>query len=58
MIAVLMTCFNRKEKTLCCIESLFAQENMPTFDLYVCDDASTDGTSEAILEMIRLLYFY
>lgn len=49
-IAVLLTCFNRKEKTLRCIESLKCQEGMPKFDLYICDDASTDGTKEAVLE--------
>lgn len=51
-IAVLFTCYNRKEKTLRCVRSLLEQDNKPSFDLYVCDDASTDGTIEAILELI------
>ena len=46
-IAVIFTCFNRKEKTVRCLRSLQKQNNM-LFDLYVCDDASTDGTVEAI----------
>lgn len=50
-IAVLCTCFNRKEKTIRCIESLMKQEDMPLFDFYVCDDGSTDGTSDAIREI-------
>jgi GT2 family glycosyltransferase len=44
-IAVLLTCFNRKKKTLKCLSSLFAISN---FDVYLVDDASTDGTSEEI----------
>lgn len=48
-IAVIFTCHNRKEKTLRCIKSLLQQENMPKFMLYVCDDGSTDGTDQAIM---------
>ncbi len=51
-IAVIMTCFNRKEKTALCLESLLKQYNMPSFDLYVCDDGSTDGTSDMIKKII------
>lgn len=50
-VAVLFTCFNRKEKTVRCVKSLLNQNSIPTFDLYVCDDGSTDGTAEAILEV-------
>jgi GT2 family glycosyltransferase len=49
-IAVLITCFNRKQKTLNCLSSFYAStfpENF-VFDLYLVDDGSTDGTSEAI----------
>lgn len=45
-IAVLLTCFNRKEKTLSCLSSLFAA--LPDCDVYLVDDGSTDGTSELI----------
>ena len=51
-IAVLLTCFNRKDKTLACLHS-FYHANMPQgyeFDIYLVDDGSTDGTSEAVKE--------
>ena len=48
--ALLLTCFNRKDKTLSCIKSIFSQ--LPVKDLeieiYLVDDGSTDGTSDAI----------
>ncbi|MGD2179826.1 glycosyltransferase family 2 protein [Lusitaniella coriacea] len=49
-IAVLLTCFNRKDKTLACLEQLFQQElpSQTAFVVYLVDDGSTDGTSEAI----------
>lgn len=45
-IATILTCFNRKEKTINCLESLFAVQ--PDCDVYLVDDGSTDGTSELI----------
>lgn len=51
-IAVLITCYNRKEKTLSCLQALFAQKDLDKeyiFEVYLVDDGSTDGTSEAIL---------
>ena len=56
-IAVLMTCHNRKQTTLRCLQSLVAavQESKSKveveqwkFDLFIVDDGSTDGTSAAI----------
>ncbi len=51
-VAVIITSFNRKEKTLTCLSSLYASKNASTFhfemDVYLTDDGSTDGTSEAI----------
>lgn len=47
-LAIIFTCHNRKEKTCACVKSLRAQTDMPEFDLYVCDDGSTDGTAESI----------
>lgn len=52
-LAVLITCFNRKEKTIRCVKSLINQKNIPIFDLYVCDDGSTDGTADAIKEIYK-----
>lgn len=47
-VAVILTVFNRKEKTLKCLRSLKKQNDMPNFDIYLCDDKSTDGTSDAV----------
>lgn len=45
-IAALLTCHNRKEKTLSCLKSLF--EFLPAVDVYLTDDGCTDGTAEAV----------
>lgn len=49
-IAVLLTCFNRRESTLACLARLFTQ-TLPTGHSLVVtlvDDGSKDGTSEAV----------
>lgn len=50
-IAVLLTCFNRKEKTLACLDAFFSAslevKNL-IFDIYLVDDGSTDGTGKAV----------
>ena len=49
-IAVLMTVHNRREKTLLCLERLFANR-MPegySMAVYLTDDGCTDGTAEAV----------
>jgi GT2 family glycosyltransferase len=49
-IAVLITCHNRKEKTLACLDALF-QNTLPdecTLDVFLVDDGSSDGTEEAV----------
>ena len=50
-IAVLLTCHNRREKTLSCLKNLLEQ-NLEDIDLsvYLVDDGSSDGTSDAIKE--------
>lgn len=45
-IAVLLTCFNRKDKTLSCLQSLYSQSSQ--LDIYLVDDGSTDGTYAAV----------
>ena len=55
-IAVLITCHNRRQKTLSAIKSLFeAQRAGANRDLelkvYLTDDGSTDGTEEAVKEL-------
>ena len=49
-IAALLTCHNRKEKTLSCLNKLINQDGINNVDLqiYLVDDGSTDGTSESI----------
>lgn len=66
-IAVLLTCHNRKEKTMACISSLAyakqmmqqeTQEQDYELEFIVTDDRSTDGTPEALQTLpyrIRLL---
>lgn len=50
-IAVLMTCHNRRQKTLKCLRHLFGQENLDvnfSLQIYLVDDGSTDGTGLAV----------
>lgn len=51
-IAVLLTCFNRKEKTLKGLASLFEQKLIKGLfiEVFLVDDGSTDGTAEAVFE--------
>jgi GT2 family glycosyltransferase len=49
-IAVLLTCHNRKQKTLRCLKTLF-EAKVPSnysIDIYLVDDGSSDGTDEAV----------
>lgn len=50
-LAILVTSHNRKDKTLTCLKTIFEQEDMADIQLsiYLVDDNSSDGTSEAIL---------
>ena len=53
-IAVLITCYNRKDKTLVCLDSM-QSTLQPYLDririqLFLTDDGCTDGTAAAILE--------
>ena len=51
-IATLMTCYNRKEKTLSCLEALF-KNSLPdgyVLDVFLVDDGCTDGTAVAVSE--------
>lgn len=49
-IAILITVFNRKEKTLACLRSVYAQGHITDYDvnIFVVDGGSKDGTPEAI----------
>lgn len=49
-VAVLITCFNRRETTLRCLKALFQQE-LPagaTLRVVLTDDGSSDGTGDAV----------
>jgi GT2 family glycosyltransferase len=50
-LGVIMTCFNRREMTLRCLEHLYDQdalgENL-ALEVHMTDDGSKDGTSEAV----------
>lgn len=54
VLAVIFTCYNRKDKTLDCVNRLLPQlEKLHTeYRFYICDDKSTDGTYQ---ELKRLL---
>lgn len=49
-IAILITVYNRKEKTLNCIRSIYEQNGLEDYcvDIFIVDGGSTDGTPDAI----------
>lgn len=49
-ILVLLTCYNRKEKTLKCLETL-RKDNQIDFEFIVVDDNSNDGTFEELKKL-------
>lgn len=61
VIAALLTCHNRKEKTLLCLQSLFSSlyyynsnyNALISLKVFLVDDGSTDGTSEEIQETFK-----
>lgn len=51
-IAILITCHNRKEKTLACLDALF-KNTLPAgylLEVFLVDDGSSDGTEQAVRE--------
>jgi GT2 family glycosyltransferase len=49
-IAILLTCHNRKDKTISCLDALF-KATLPkgfALEVFLVDDGSTDGTSQVI----------
>lgn len=52
-LAVIITVYNRKDKTILCLENLFAQElpNNVSLEVYLTDDGSTDGTKESVTKL-------
>ena len=53
-LAVIFTCYNRKDKTEKCINGLLSQKCKYDilYDYYICDDRSTDGTPEMIRSVL------
>lgn len=51
-IAILLTVYNRREKTLACLTNIYKQKSIENYlvDIYLTDDNSTDGTAEAVKE--------
>lgn len=47
-IMAILTCFNRKEKTINCLKSLSEGNSSISFSFIIVDDNSNDGTIEAI----------
>lgn len=51
-LAIVLTCFNRKEKTQACLKSLLNDQSnivkRMNIQLYICDDHSTDGTKDML----------
>lgn len=55
-VAVIITVFNRIEKTIACLDSLYAsagQMNDIKLDVWITDDGSTDGTGKVITERYK-----
>ena len=59
-IAILITTFNRKEKTLACLQRLKQQDIKDdiTLSVYLTDDASGDGTAEAAAKSFPDIHVY
>lgn len=49
-IAILLTVFNRKDKTIKCLEKLYEQLPIEGYEvnIYLTNDGCTDGTPEAV----------
>ncbi|MDR3764690.1 MAG: glycosyltransferase family 2 protein [Acidobacteriota bacterium] len=58
-IAVLLTCYNRKDTTLAALQRLYAQHGAGQFTVFLVDDNSPDGTASAVtaeFPQVRLLH--
>ncbi|RYY08063.1 MAG: glycosyltransferase family 2 protein [Sphingobacteriaceae bacterium] len=59
-IAVLLTTFNRKEKTLACLQCIY-QQQLPEdvlLDVFLTDDNSSDGTADAVKKQFPQVNIY
>ncbi|RYE28327.1 MAG: glycosyltransferase family 2 protein [Sphingobacteriaceae bacterium] len=59
-IAVLLTTFNRKQKTIACLQNLY-QQQLPgdvRLDIFLTDDHSSDGTADAVKTQFPQVHLY
>lgn len=49
-VSILVVSYNTKEETLDCLRSVYDQTHQVSFELIVVDNASSDGSAEAIAE--------
>ena len=49
-LAILLTCYNRKEKTVNCLKALKNSAGLINSKIYLVDDGSKDDTSEAVAQ--------
>lgn len=59
MVAAIVVTYNRKELLIKCIDNILIQKNAEC-DILIIDNASTDGTGEAVLQYVqdgKVLYF-
>jgi len=50
-LAILITCYNRKDTTLACLKSIYESvkdKQSVDIDIFLVDDGSTDGTGQAV----------
>ena len=53
-IAVILTCHNRKDKTVACISKLLQvsqNSDLVSIEIFLTDDGCTDGTVEALMAL-------
>ena len=57
-VAILLTCYNRKQVTIECLNRVFRQKIPFKMDIYLCDDGSTDGTQESVKEKYPTVHIF
>lgn len=52
-LAVIITCFNRKNDTISCLNAIYKQKGLveDRLNVFLVDDGSTDGTAKAVEEL-------
>lgn len=55
-VCVILTCYNRKDKTINCVKSLVKKNSNVHFEFIVTDDNSSDGTAETLKQLPYTIY--